>query len=84
MDPHHVLAAADQAIIETMVEVAIAAKRLKKCPATIRRYIRSGHLRAVRASPIGSSSRGGNYLIPESALREFLVTSRHILIQPPL
>ncbi len=84
MDPRHVLAAADQAIFETMVEVAIAAKRLKKCPATIRRYIRAGHLRAVRAPAGPSSTRGGNYLIPESALREFLVTSRNILIQPPL
>ncbi len=78
MDPHQIIAAADQAILETMVEVAIAAKRLRKCPETIRRYIRSGQLRAERGP---GGSRRGNYLIPESALLEFLATSRNITLQ---
>lgn len=66
---------------EPMLEVSIAAKRLKKCPETIRRYIRRGWLKAVRAQ---GSRRGGNYLIPESALAEFLATSRNMLRQPSL
>ena len=62
---------------ERMFEVAAAAKRLKKCPETIRRYIRKGRLRAVRAD-VGDG-RGGNYLIPESALDGFLnATPRNI------
>jgi hypothetical protein len=54
------------------LEVAAVAKRLKKCPETIRRYIRRGLLPATRLPGTG---RGGNYLIAESALQPFLHTT---------
>lgn len=62
------------------LEVAAAAKRLKKNPETIRRYIRAGQLAAVRAP---GGRRGGNYLISESALAHFLTTSCNMMLQPP-
>ena len=71
------LASADRALkdAEKLLEVAVVAKRLRKCPETVRRYIRSGRLRAARAP---GETRGGNYLVPESAVSEFLATSRNI------
>lgn len=56
---------------DRMLEVSQAAKRLRMHPETIRRYIRRGLLAALRAP---GSTRGGNYLILESALRNFLAT----------
>jgi predicted site-specific integrase-resolvase len=70
-------------IEERYFEISALAKRLKKCPETLRRYIRAGKLRAVRAAP-GIGTRGGNWLIPESALTEFLSPpSRNISQHPP-
>lgn len=54
------------------LEVSVVAMRLKKCPETIRRYIRRGLLPATRLPGTG---RGGNYLIAESALQPFLHTT---------
>lgn len=54
------------------MEVAAVAKRLKKCHETIRRYIKSGKLRAVR---VAFGGRGSNWLIPESAVTEILTSS---------
>ena len=54
---------------ERMFEVAAAAKRLKKCPETIRRYIRAGVLSGERA-PGGAKNRP--WLISESALYAFM------------
>lgn len=59
-----------------MLTVRAAAKRLNRCEEMIRRYIRRGLLRATR--PTLHRSRGGNYLIPESALADFLATQRDI------
>jgi len=67
---------------EPLLELAIVAKRLKRCPETIRRYIRSGQLRATRA-PMADGSRGGNYLIPESSIDQFLATRDNISQHPP-
>lgn len=61
---------------EALMQVSTAAKRLKLCQETIRRYIRTGKLRAVRTP---GSKRLGNYLIPESALQEFLATADNIM-----
>ncbi len=63
---------AAKAEVDALMVVSIAASRLKKCPETIRRYIRSGRLRAER--PPGDK-RLGNYLIRESAIANFLATS---------
>ncbi len=52
--------------------VRIAAKRLKCCEESVRRYIRSGKLLARRTR---YGQRGGNWLIPAVALRQFLATS---------
>lgn len=59
---------------DRLLEVSHVAQRLKKCPETIRRYIRRGQLIAVR---LPGQGRGGNYLIPESALRAFLLTTSY-------
>lgn len=56
---------------DPLLEVATVAQRLKKCPETIRRYIRRGVLVAVR---LPGSGRRGNYLIAESALTAFLLS----------
>lgn len=61
-----------------MLEVKAVAIRLKKNPETIRRYIRRGWLRHERAP---GDRRGGNYLIPESAITDFLATSRNMMRQ---
>jgi len=58
------------AATEHLLEVAAAAKRLKKCPETIRRYIRRGLLPARR---LPGGTRRGTYLIAESALNAFIV-----------
>lgn len=63
---------------ERLLEVNVVARRLKKCPETVRRYIRDGRLKATRA-PLGNDSRGGNYLVPESAVDAFLATSHNIM-----
>lgn len=57
---------------DRLLQVSQVAKRLKRCPETIRRYIRQGRLLAHR-TPGGT--RSGNYLIAESAIRQFLATS---------
>lgn len=57
---------------ERLLHVAAAAQRLHRKPETIRKYIRSGRLRAHRPAATDVSVRGGNYLIPESALIEFM------------
>lgn len=57
---------------QRLFDVAQAAKRLRRCPETIRRYIRSGLLPAIR--PPGPRRRG-NYLIAEADLEKFLSTS---------
>jgi len=57
---------------ERLLPVSVVAKRLNLCGETIRRYIRSGTLKAFRAP---GHRRAGNYFIPESALRDFLTTS---------
>lgn len=62
---------------DDLLEIAIVAKRLKRCPETVRRYIRSGRLVATRA-PLGGDSRGGNYLVRESSLDRFLATRDNI------
>jgi predicted site-specific integrase-resolvase len=61
---------------ERLLDVGMVAQQLDRCSETVRRYIRAGYLRAWRAP--GDHSRGGNYLIPESAVREFLATSYDI------
>lgn len=38
---------------ERYFEVSTVAKRLKLCPATIRRYIKSGRLKAIRLDASG-------------------------------
>lgn len=58
---------------DRLLEVAHVAHRLNRCAEQIRRYIRRGQLYAVRGP--GSGNRPGNYLIPESAVRDFL---RHL------
>lgn len=58
--------------------VRIVARRLGCCEESVRRYIRSGKLLAQR---VPQGRRGGNYLIPEVALRRFLATSCDT--QPP-
>lgn len=68
---------AELADAERLLEVVHVAKRLRCHPETVRRHIRAGHLKAVRRGS-SSAGRGGNYLIPESAVREFLATSHHI------
>lgn len=86
-DVDALLAKADNTLrdAEKLLEVAVVAKRLKRCPETVRRYIREGRLAAVRAE-LGDDSRGGNFLVPESALVAFLTTSgnitRHTDVQP--
>lgn len=67
---------------ERYLEVAAAAKRVKKCQETIRRYIRAGRLRAIRAD-FGAGTRGGNWLIPESALDDLVATSCNISQHQP-
>jgi excisionase family DNA binding protein len=57
---------------DRLLPVRTVAKRLNFCEETIRRYIRRGLLKAHR--PAGDR-RAGNYLIAESAVREFLATS---------
>lgn len=81
-DPATTLARAvlEIASADRLLELAVVAKRLKRCPETVRRYIRSGRLRATRP-PRSFGSRGGNYLIPESAVVEFLATSGNISLQ---
>ncbi len=54
---------------ERLIEVAVVAVRLRKCQETIRRYIRSGHLKATR---LPGHTRAGSYLITESAIADFL------------
>lgn len=78
-DPATLLARAalETDVAERLLEIAAVAKRLKRCPETVRRYIRAGLLRATRP-PNLDGSRGGNYLIPESAVREFLTTLTNI------
>jgi Helix-turn-helix domain len=58
---------------ELLLEVAIVAQRLKRCPETIRRYIRRGMLKATRV-PI-PRSRGGNYLVREADVLAFIVAT---------
>lgn len=55
---------------ERYFEVSMVAKRLKMCPETIRRYIRSGQLQAIQLRA------GGPFRIPESALDAFLRATR--------
>ena len=66
---------------ERLFEVSVAAIRLKRCPETIRRYIRAGRLRAIRTP--GGAVRGGNYLIPETAIEEFLLDAHNLIRQTP-
>lgn len=75
-------ALAEERAAERLLEVAHVAKRLRCHPETVRRYIRRGLLRHQRRGHI-YTRRGGNYLIPESALREFLATSGNTLRLPP-
>jgi predicted site-specific integrase-resolvase len=58
---------------DPLLEVAVVAKRLKKCPHTIRRYIKQGRLQAERQE---GATRGVPWLVPESAIRSFLRSSR--------
>ena len=62
---------------DRLLEVEVVARRLKKCPESIRRWIRAGLLAAQRAA-VGATRRG-NYLIAESDLRAFVADSRNIL-----
>lgn len=59
---------------DPLLEVSVVAKRLKRAPETIRRYIRSGRLRATRPS---AGRIGGHYLIAESAVAAFLSATKH-------
>lgn len=61
---------------ERLFGVVVVAKRLKRCPTTIRRYIRTGRLLAIRGP---GTTRGGNYRIPESSILDFLGTSERFL-----
>lgn len=60
---------------DRLLPLSAVAKRLKKCPETVRRYIRRGLLIADR---LPGGTRQGNYLISESSLEKFLATSRDI------
>lgn len=55
---------------DPLLEVSVVAKRLKRCPETILRYIRSGRLEAIQPA------RFGPYLIAESMLVAFLLATR--------
>lgn len=68
---------AEIAVAELLLEVAVVAKRLKRCPETIRRYIRAGRLKATR--PASKGVRGDSYLIPEASVRAFLATTSNKL-----
>lgn len=54
MNPHQVIAAADQAILETerLLHVAYVARRMLVTPCTVRNWIRAGKLDAIR-TPTG-------------------------------
>lgn len=56
--------------VDRWLGVSQVAKRLDRCPETVRRMIRSGHLHASRLP--GNGRRGGNYMIAESVLEKFL------------
>jgi hypothetical protein len=64
---------------DRLLDVQQAARRLKRCPETIRRYIRRGILKAGR--PPIPGAKGGNYLIAETELARFLATSRDMSSQ---
>ncbi len=67
MDPHHVLAAADQAIAETelLLEVSAVALRLNVSTWTVRRWAKHGKIIVVRTPTNG-------YRVPRSELQRIL------------
>lgn len=77
-NPRDALRQADEELAraERLLEVAHVAKRLRCHPETVRRHIRAGRLKAVRRGTF--RGRGGNYLVPESAVRQFLAASCNI------
>lgn len=61
---------------DPLLEVSVVAKRLKRCPETIRRYIRAGMLRGerVHGSGPGFSPFGGRWLVRQSAIADLFAT----------
>ena len=55
---------------DAFLEVVVVAKRLKRHPETIRRYIRTGVLSAVHPAGVG------RWLVPESAIAAFLQSTK--------
>lgn len=69
---------------ERLFKVSQAAQRLQLCPETIRRYIKTGRIRALRAEAQTLGSRGGHWRIPASALEDFLTPERQQTPIPPI
>lgn len=54
-----------------MLRVKEVADRLRVHPATVYRWIKDGHLEAIRygkAMPVGTTARGGAIRVPESSV----------------